>query len=176
MTTAGSTTGGKDTRQEGVGYLSRGAPPSIDGIFYCRYCAPAASDADLNHVLTRQAAWMLGLRCNACGDELAPDAPEPNTPVLVYEAKEVSFDYGVRCDVRLVLHRRDGWCERAEVDVRILSGEDLECPKEWYRPSEIYGSAQERYMALTGAMSSMARRLYAQRAFGGEAAGIASVE
>jgi len=29
--TAGGATDGKDTRQEGVGYLARSAPPSIDG-------------------------------------------------------------------------------------------------------------------------------------------------
>jgi len=59
-----------------------------------------------------------------------------------------------------------GWCEQAEVDVRILSGKEPESPEEWYRPSEIYGSVQERYMALTGALDDMARRLYAQKALG----------
>ncbi len=164
--TAGGTTDGTDTRQEGVGHLSRSAPPSIDGIFYCRCCAPAAAGADLNRVVSRQAAWLLGLRCGACGDELAPVAPAPNRPVLVYEAKEVSFDHGERCDVRLILHRRDGWREQAEVDVRILYGDDPEGPKEWYRPSEIYGSAQERYMALTGSLDDMARHLYAREVLG----------
>jgi len=164
--TAGGTTDGTDTRQEGVGHISSSAPLSIDRIFYCRCCAPAATDADLNHIVTRQAAWLLGLRCAACGDELASYAPVPNSPVLVYEAKEVSFDHGERCAVRLVLHRRDGWCEQAEVDVRILSGKEPESPEEWYRPSEIYGSVQERYMALTGALDDMARRLYAQKALG----------
>ncbi len=164
--TAGGTTDGKDTRQEGVGYLSRSVSPSIDGIFYGRCCAPAAADADLNRVVSRQAAWMLGPRCAACGDELTSYAPVPNRPVLVYGAKEVSFDHGDRCDVRFVLHRRDSWRDQAEVDVRILYGDDPERPKEWYRPSDIYGSAQERYMALTGALDDMARHLYAQEVLG----------